>query len=60
LLQDLYTRGLIGNDANPNAFLSPPPEALIPWITDLGRQFLTFITSPMPELDNADVDEQKK
>jgi hypothetical protein len=54
LLQDLYTRGLAGNDANPNAFLSPPPEALLPHITDLGRQFLAFITSPIPELDNAD------
>ncbi len=54
LLQDLYTRGLAGNGANPNAFPSPPPEALLPHITDLGRQFLAFITSPIPELDNAD------
>ncbi len=48
LLQDLYTRGLVANDANPNAFLSPPAEALIPHITDLGRRFLAFITSPLP------------
>ena len=54
LLQDWYTRGLVGNDANPNAFLSPPAEALIPRITDLGKRFLAFITSPIPELDNAD------
>jgi len=54
LLQDLYTRGLVGNDANPNAFLSPPAEALIPRITDLGKRFHAFITSPIPELDNAD------
>jgi hypothetical protein len=46
-------RGAWWAEAKSGAFLSPPAEAL-PRITDLGRRFLAFITSPIPELDNAD------
>lgn len=52
LLQDLYNRGLAANKVQPRGqtFLFAA-EDTVPHITDIGRLFLTFISSPIPDLD---------
>ena len=50
----VYHAGLAANNVNPDAFFSPPPEAKIPHITELGQRFLRFITAPIPDLDSPD------
>lgn len=47
LLQDLYNRGLAANSVNPRGQLFPQSaESVIPHITSLGKQFLSFVTAP--------------
>jgi len=52
LLQDLYNRGLVANNVNPRGqLIIRSEEDTVPHITNLGRQFLAFITTP--EVDNS-------
>ena len=54
LLQDLYVRGLATNTVDPysgsSAYGGRDPNDLFPRITDLGTQFLAFISAPRPPL----------
>jgi hypothetical protein len=55
LLQDLYNRGLAANDFNPGAYGGGSgPETLFPHITEIGRRFLAFITSPIQAANGSD------
>jgi hypothetical protein len=59
-LDQLATQGLLRADWNEQKNYSSPGTSGGSRTSDLGKQFLAFITTPIPELDNADLNEQKE